>query len=204
MAVAPSCWPTFPSLLSVSRYAGRNGPWDGPADRRDTIPARILGAITGRKNLKYLGVLGAGAVMIYMYYVYIEAWCLGYAVNFMAGNLEFQSGDEASAFFGSFVGISDNGAAFGFGITQVGFFVAVFILNFFLIYRGLSRESNSANTRCPHNSSSRRSSEGDDAGNSRSWQSRSECLERPGYMWNPTKVLPKSRLSEAIGRKSER
>ncbi|MCH2387986.1 MAG: hypothetical protein MK240_07250, partial [Opitutales bacterium] len=53
---------------------------------------------------------------------------------------DFQSGDEASDFFGSFVGISDNGAAFGFGIKQVGFFlVAVFILNFFLIYRGLSR-----------------------------------------------------------------
>ena len=101
---------------------------------------------------KVLGVLGVLVpVMIYMYYVYIEAWCLGYAVNFMAGNLDFQSGDEASAFFGSFVGISDNGAAFGFGIKQVGFFlVAVFILNFFLIYRGLPGESNSsANTRCP-------------------------------------------------------
>ena len=29
-----------------------------------------------------------------MYYVYIEAWCLGYSVNFLAGNLEFSSGDE--------------------------------------------------------------------------------------------------------------
>ena len=122
------CWAEW----AMGRAGGQKGYNSSPG---------ILGAITGRKNLKYLGVLGVLVpVMIYMYYVYIEAWCLGYAVNFMAGNLEFQSGDEASAFFGSFVGISDNGAAFGFGIKQVGFFlVAVFVLNFFLIYRGLSR-----------------------------------------------------------------
>lgn len=122
------CWAEW----AMGRAGGQKGYNSSPG---------IIGALTNRPQFKYFGVLGVLIpVMIYMYYVYIEAWCLGYSVNFLAGNLDFSSGEEASAFFGSFVGIGDNGAAFGFGIQQVGFFlVAVFILNFFLIYRGLSR-----------------------------------------------------------------
>ena len=68
------CWAEW----AMGRAGGQKGYNSSPG---------ILGAITGRKNLKYLGVLGVLVpVMIYMYYVYIEAWCLGYAVNFMAGN----------------------------------------------------------------------------------------------------------------------
>ena len=122
------CWAEW----AMGRAGGQKG--------RNSSPG-ILAAITGQSNYKYFGVIGVLIpVMIYMYYVYIEAWCLGYSVNFIAGNLDFTSGEEASTFFDAFVGASADGSAFGFGIKQVGWFlVAVFILNFILIYRGLSR-----------------------------------------------------------------
>ncbi len=101
----------------------------------------IFGAITKSRWGKYVGVLGVLIpVGIYMYYVYIEAWCLGYATNFAAGNMNFANADEAGNFFGTFVGIGADGSAFGFSIQQVGLFLAfVFLLNFYLIYRGLSK-----------------------------------------------------------------
>ena len=122
------CWAEW----AMGRAGGQKGRYSSPG---------IIAAITGRSNFKYLGVLGVLIpVMIYTYYVYIEAWCLGYSVNFLAGNLDFQTGEEASAFFGTFVGAGADGSAFGFGIKQVGWFlICVFILNFILIYRGLSR-----------------------------------------------------------------
>tara|TARA_B100000900_G_scaffold396927_1_gene396716 strand:+ start:3529 stop:5256 length:1728 start_codon:yes stop_codon:yes gene_type:complete len=122
------CWAEW----AMGRAGGQKG--------RNSSPG-ILAAITGQSTYKYFGVIGVLIpVMIYMYYVYIEAWCLGYSVNFLAGNLDFTSGEEASTFFDAFVGASADGSAFGFGIKQVGWFlVAVFTLNFILIYRGLSR-----------------------------------------------------------------
>jgi SNF family Na+-dependent transporter len=122
------CWAEW----AMGRAGGQKGRYSSPG---------IIAAITGRSNFKYLGVLGVLIpVMIYTYYVYIESWCLGYSVNFLAGNLDFQTGEEASAFFGTFVGAGADGSAFGFGIKQVGWFlICVFILNFILIYRGLSR-----------------------------------------------------------------
>ena len=122
------CWAEW----AMGRAGGQKG--------RNSSPG-ILAAITGQSNYKYFGVIGVLIpVMIYMYYVYIEAWCLGYSVNFLAGNLDFTSGEDASTFFDAFVGAGADGSAFGFGIKQVGWFlVAVFILNFILIYRGLSR-----------------------------------------------------------------
>tara|TARA_B100000212_G_scaffold123638_2_gene92776 strand:- start:16334 stop:18061 length:1728 start_codon:yes stop_codon:yes gene_type:complete len=122
------CWAEW----AMGRAGGQKG--------RNSSPG-ILAAITGQSTYKYFGVIGVLIpVMIYMYYVYIEAWCLGYSVNFLAGNLDFTNGEEASTFFDAFVGASADGSAFGFGIKQVGWFlVAVFTLNFILIYRGLSR-----------------------------------------------------------------
>ena len=122
------CWAEW----AMGRAGGQKGRYSSPG---------IIAAITGRSEFKYLGVLGVLIpIMIYTYYVYIESWCLGYSVNFLAGNLDFQTGQEASDFFGTFVGAGADGSAFGFGIKQVGWFlICVFILNFILIYRGLSR-----------------------------------------------------------------
>jgi SNF family Na+-dependent transporter len=72
--------------------------------------------------------------------VYIEAWCLGYAVNFLAGKMDFATVEASGDFWGSFIGIGADGSAVGFGLQQVGFYLLlVFILNFVLIYRGISK-----------------------------------------------------------------
>ncbi len=124
----PICWAEW----AMGRHGGQAGFNAAPG---------IFACITRHPFFKYAGVIGVLIpVVIYMYYVYIEAWCLGYAVNFALGNMDFADVGEAGAFWGGFIGIGKNGGALGFGPQQVGgFLVVVFILNFALIYRGLSK-----------------------------------------------------------------
>jgi SNF family Na+-dependent transporter len=78
-------------------------------------------------------------VMIYMYYVYIEAWCLGYAVNAATGALS-KPGTDFSGFFARYTGAVENGVSIQFGLQDVGIFVLiVYCLNLFFIYRGISK-----------------------------------------------------------------
>lgn len=124
----PICWAEW----AMGRHGGSNGFNSSPG---------ILGYIAGKPGFRYVGIIGVLIpVIIYMYYVYIEAWCLGYAVNFIAGNMEFQSIDDAGKFWKTFIGFGKDGSAVGFGMSAVGgFLIVVFILNFYLIYRGISK-----------------------------------------------------------------
>jgi len=124
----PICWAEW----TMGRYAGERGYHSAPG---------VFHVLVGGRRGKYLGVIGVVVpVVIYMYYVVIEAWCLGYAVNFLSGNMRFSAGGEAAGFFGSFIGVEENGAALGLGIDRVGVYLGVvFLLNFFLIYRGVAR-----------------------------------------------------------------
>jgi len=124
----PICWAEW----TMGRHAG--------ARKFSGAPGVFL-SIIGKGWGKYLGVIGVVIpVVIYMYYVVIEAWCLGYAVNFITGRMDFSNASEASAFFGSFIGISENGIPFSLDFNTVGeFLIPVFILNFLLIYRGISK-----------------------------------------------------------------
>jgi len=125
----PICWVEW----TMGRYGGLRGLHSCPG---------ILQSIVKHPVAKYLGVLGIIIpVVIYMYYVYIEAWCLGYAVNFAAGNLNLENNVAAYAeFWQAFIGFGADGSAIGFGVKQVGLYLlAVFAFNFFLIYRGLNK-----------------------------------------------------------------
>ncbi len=124
----PICWAEW----VIGRKGGQAGLNSSPG---------ILGFVTGQKRFRYLGAIGVVIpVVIYMYYVYIEAWCLGYAINFARGAMSFETVAEAGDFWGAFVGIGKDGDALGFGWDKVGgFLVFVFLLNFFLIYRGISK-----------------------------------------------------------------
>lgn len=125
----PICWVEW----TMGRYGGQKGFHSCPG---------IFNQLIRHPIGKYLGVLGVIIpVSIYMYYVYIEAWCLGYAVNFSLGNLNLGSEvSEYSDFWGKFIGIGKDGSALGMGIQQVGMYLLlVFALNFFLIYRGLAK-----------------------------------------------------------------
>lgn len=124
----PICWAEW----TMGRKGGELG--------YNSYPG-IMGAITGKSWCKWVGVLGVLVpVIIYMYYVYIEAWCLGYAVNFLLGNLHFTSIEESKNYWFDFIGVMKNGSALHFGIQAVGvFLIIVVVLNLLLIYRGISK-----------------------------------------------------------------
>jgi SNF family Na+-dependent transporter len=121
------CWAEW----TLGRWGGKRGFHSSPA---------IMGLIVGRPWGRYLGVLGVIIpVGIYMYYVYIEAWCLGYAVQFATGRLGGADIDYGKHFV-EYVGANADGFSLGMSVNQVGLFVLiVYLLNFILIYRGLSK-----------------------------------------------------------------
>ena len=90
---------------------------------------------------KYLGVLGVMTPLcISMYYLLLEGWTMGYAYHTAMGNLELQSSEEFSAFFGNFVGLSGNGTVYDFERSSLAiFFVLALLANFYVIYRGVTR-----------------------------------------------------------------
>lgn len=117
---------------TMGRYGGANG---------YNSPAGIMGFFGRSKKMAYFGVVGALLTMIiFCYYVYIEAWCLGYAFNFLFGRLDFKTIAESGGFFADFVGAGANGSSLKFGAGGVlVYFLISFILNFTLIYRGVSK-----------------------------------------------------------------
>ena len=104
-------------------------------------PAGIMGYFCGNKKMAYVGLMGAViTVLIYCYYIYIEAWCLGYAYNFITGALDFKSLGDSGVFFANFIGVEEDGSALSFGTDKVLLFLIIsFFLNFWMIYRGVSR-----------------------------------------------------------------
>ncbi len=125
----PICWVEW----TMGRYAGQFGFRSSPG---------IFSVLIRHPLGKYLGALGVIIpVCIYMYYVYIEAWCAGYAWYFLTGQLSL--GSEVGPygeFFSRFVGATHDGLVVQRGSNQVVIFLGlVFALNFVVIYRGLSR-----------------------------------------------------------------
>ncbi|MGB0717186.1 MAG: sodium-dependent transporter [Phycisphaerae bacterium] len=133
LVAIPIMW----SEWAMGRFGGRSGFHSAPA---------IFGVMGRSKGSRYFGVLGLLIpISIYMYYVLIEAWCLGYAINFLTGGIDLgedksKFAEESQKFFGEFVGIGSNGALFeGGGSSLLYFTVITFILNFILIFRGVSK-----------------------------------------------------------------
>jgi SNF family Na+-dependent transporter len=122
---------------SMGRYGGSRGFSSAAGIYRTIWPSRIS---------TLAGVLAMIVpVVIYMYYIYVEAWCLAYAVRYLFGAMNFGLNPERySEFFASFVGLTENGKALvGTGEGLLGsalfFLVLCFALNFYLIYRGLQK-----------------------------------------------------------------
>ncbi len=121
---------------AMGRYGGARGYNSSPG---------IYRAIWKTPAAPYFGVLAMIIpVMIYMYYVYVEAWCLAYAMRYLFGAMNFETAAEYQEFFGEFVGVGGHGNALmipGEGLlgSAVFFLVVCFVINFVLIYRGLTR-----------------------------------------------------------------
>jgi SNF family Na+-dependent transporter len=123
----PVCWAEW----TLGRYAGQKGFRSSPG---------IFHVLIQSPWGKYVGLLGVIIpVVIYMYYVYIESWCAAYAWYFLSGKLTL--GNDVAAYdryWAGYVGAAADGAAFSPGNqAALGFLLFVFVLNFYLIYRGL-------------------------------------------------------------------
>ena len=94
----------------------------------------------------YFGVFSLlTPIIIYMYYVYIEGWCLAYSVRYFFGMMDFGADSSRyEAFFSQFVGMANDGSVDAlnggdFFLSAFFFLIVGFALNFFLIYRGLTK-----------------------------------------------------------------
>jgi neurotransmitter:Na+ symporter, NSS family len=124
----PLCWAEW----TMGRYGGVKGFNSAPG---------IFSVLWPSRAAKYFGAVALVVpLVIYMYYVIIEAWCVGYAYNYITGNL--MKGGEAAAyqeFFAKFAGTDADGVLFDPGRRQLlAILILVFAANFVLIYRGLS------------------------------------------------------------------
>jgi NSS family neurotransmitter:Na+ symporter len=119
---------------SLGRYGGSKG--------HNSVPG-IFRSITKRRAGSYVGLLGTlMPVMIYMYYVFVEAWCLAYAWDFLVGNFAAFGHDATAieAHFNNSVGMKANGSIFGVATSRMLLFLAIcFVVNFLLIYRGIHK-----------------------------------------------------------------
>ena len=129
----PICWAEW----TMGRYAGSRGYHSAPG---------VFGIISGRPGWRYVGVIGVLIpIIIYMYYVVIESWCLSYAVHYLMGWIDLgnepsQYAQKSGQFFMSTVGGNDNGlASHGRVHASVWWWGVVFVINFFLIYHGVAK-----------------------------------------------------------------
>jgi NSS family neurotransmitter:Na+ symporter len=128
----PICWAEW----TMGRFAGRRGYHSA---------AGIFHCLVPHRGSKYLGVLGAIIpLVIFMYYVAIEAWTLGYMVRFLRATfnpeLRFGAIADSEAFFDGFVGTAEDGGGLRMSLdSMLPWLLIVFGLNLVLIYRGVSK-----------------------------------------------------------------
>ncbi|HWM86427.1 MAG TPA: sodium-dependent transporter, partial [Kofleriaceae bacterium] len=121
---------------AMARHGGEKGLHSGPA---------IMGLIGRGRWARYFGVLSVLIpIVVYMYYVYIEAWCLRYAWQYLVGSVDL--GTDVAGYaaasgelFNEVTGIAENGVLLGGSLhMSVVFWLIVVVLNIILVYRGLS------------------------------------------------------------------
>jgi SNF family Na+-dependent transporter len=129
----PICWAEW----AMGKYGGQFG--------FNSCPA-IFGVLGKRPIYRYLGVLGLLIpIVIYMYYVYIESWCLQYAWNYLVGAVDLGNDpskyvERSKTMFTGVTGSDQDGVMLGSSLHQsVIFWAITFAVNFYFIYRGLSK-----------------------------------------------------------------
>ncbi|MFV1968868.1 MAG: sodium-dependent transporter [Pirellulaceae bacterium] len=149
----PMCWAEW----TMGRYGGTKGFNSAPG---------VFSVIWRHPLAKYFGALALLIpLVIYMYYVLIEAWCLGYAINYLTGDLmvgtdgavdtflediratagagvadQELTSQAYSSFFEWFAGTGADGSVLLAGRRSMLLVLgATFIFNFILIYRGVNK-----------------------------------------------------------------
>jgi neurotransmitter:Na+ symporter, NSS family len=125
----PICWAEW----TIGRYGGRRGYNGAPG---------IFSAVTGWRHGHFLGVLGLLIpIVVFMYYVYIEAWCFAYTWSYLTGALDLGKDPAAyGRFFEDLVGVRGDGVLLDGGLHAIVVWLALcFAVNFLIIYRGIAR-----------------------------------------------------------------
>jgi SNF family Na+-dependent transporter len=125
---------------TIGRYGGRKGFHSSPG---------VMGVVGHGAVARYFGVVGVLIpLVVYFYYVIIEAWCLGYTYHYLTqGGVGISSSqpvaDQVKAstgFFTDFTGQTANGSLFDMSHGGVFvFWLVTFALNIYFVYRGLSK-----------------------------------------------------------------
>ena len=120
---------------TMGRYGGARG---------YNSPPGIFYAIWRKPIAPYIGALSAVVpVLIYMYYIHLEAWCLGYSWNYVRGAMAGWMGEgvsPAKSILEGFTGMGKDGHLFADPWkTAMVFVVISFVINFYLIYRGVHK-----------------------------------------------------------------
>jgi neurotransmitter:Na+ symporter, NSS family len=120
---------------AIGRYGGRHGHGTAPGTFAKLWPHPVA---------KYVGALGiAIPLCIGIYYVYVEAWTLAFAV-FSAGKTYWgaQTFADMNRFLGEFQGKADVSAGHRFfaGLgPALGFFLVTLVINLVVLWGGVSR-----------------------------------------------------------------
>jgi len=124
---------------TMGRYGGRKGFHSAPA---------IMGVWGKGAVARYLGAFGVLIpLVVYFYYVMIESWCLSYAWSYLNGGIGIENGQSvmnqvaaSQHHFSQVTGSAEDGLLVTHWQNRtLVFWIITFGLNFFLLYRGLSR-----------------------------------------------------------------
>lgn len=128
---------------ALGRYGGARGYHSVPGIFRCIVKSR-WGAYFGT-------ICVLMQILIFSYYIFIESWCLVYAVWYamsatgvateQIGTMQLGSPETFGILFGDLVGLGEDGRFFKNMFTSPGMIalIACFAFNFVLIYRGINR-----------------------------------------------------------------
>ena len=117
---------------TIGRFGGGFG--------HSTAPGMFHTLWEKNKFIKYFGVIGIfGPIVIFIYYIYIESWLLGYSFFALFGKYNACTTRETmSAFLQGYQGLAQNEYFSGLSAAYI-FFLITFALNIIIIWMGVSK-----------------------------------------------------------------
>jgi SNF family Na+-dependent transporter len=123
-------------LMWVEWTAGRFGGGFG----HGTAPGIFHNMANKNRFVKYFGVIGIfGPLVIFIYYLYIESWLLGFTFFSLTPKYaEAVAQGKIGDFFSAYIGTAKNEYFSGLAPAYI-FFLITFAINFIVIYFGIKR-----------------------------------------------------------------
>ncbi|MGE0593267.1 MAG: sodium:calcium symporter [Vicinamibacterales bacterium] len=122
---------------TLARHAGRHGFHSAPG---------VLGVAGGGSFFRHLGAIGVLIpLVVSFYYVFIEAWCLGYTFYYLTGGVGIdaaapiaEQNAASGAFYTAFTGAGADGVLLQASSPTLWFWLSAIAFNVVLVYRGIS------------------------------------------------------------------